>query len=80
MTKKVDPKTDPCYYCTAETGRNAHCHATCERYAEAQILKAAEKKKKRDFERENSFFMSEAQKNITIRNQRKYNKQGGRRK
>ena len=80
MTKKVDPKTDPCYYCTAETGRNAHCHATCERWAEAQILKEIEKKKKRDFDREHAYFMSEAQKNTTIKNQRKYNKHGERRK
>ena len=46
MVKNPDPKTDPCFYCTAETGRNAHCHANCERFAEAQILKEAEKKKK----------------------------------
>ena len=80
MTKKVDPKTEPCYYCTAETGRNAHCHSICERYAEAQILKNQEKKKKHDFDKEHSFFMSDAQKDKVIKNQRKYNKHGIRRK
>ena len=80
MTKKVDPKTDPCYYCTAETGRNAHCHSNCERFAKAQIFKEEERKKKRNFDKEHSYFMSEAQKNTTIKNQRKYNRHGIRRK
>lgn len=80
MMKNPDPKTDPCFYCTAETGRNAHCHANCERFAEAQILKEAEKKKKAEFDKEHSYFMSEAQKNTTMKNQRKYNRHGTRRK
>ena len=80
MMKNPDPKTDPCFYCTAETGRNAHCHANCERFAEAQILKEAEKKKKAEFDKEHSYFMSEAQKNNTMKNQRKYNRHGTRRK
>lgn len=80
MMKNPDPKTDPCFYCTAETGRNAHCHANCERFAEAQILKEAEKKKKAEFDKEHSYFMSEAQKNATMKNQRKYNRHGTRRK
>lgn len=76
----VNPETDPCFYCTEETGRCTHCHATCERYANAKKLKEAEKKKKHDFDKEHSYFMSEAQKNTTIKNQQKYNKHGTRRK
>lgn len=80
MMKKPDPKTDPCFYCTAETGRCSHCHGTCERFAEAQVLKEAEKKKKKEFDKEHSYFMTEAQKDITIKNQKKYNQHGTRRK
>lgn len=80
MMKKPDPKTDPCYYCTAETGRNPHCHANCERFAKAQILKEEEKKKKEEFDKEHFYFMTEAQKNIARKNKRKYNWHGIRRK
>ena len=77
---KPDPKTNPCYYCTEETGRCPHCHGTCERWTDAQKLREIDKKKKHDFDKEHAYFMTEAQREITIKNQKKYNIHGIRRK
>lgn len=77
---KPDPKTDPCFYCTPETGRSPHCHGSCEKWAEALNLREIEKKKKHDFDKEHDFFMTEAQKKTVIRNKIKYNEHGNRRK
>lgn len=77
---KPDIKTDPCFYCTEETGRSPRCHGNCERWAEAQKLREIEKHKKHDFDKEHVFFMSAAQEKTTKKNQIKYNAKGLRRK
>lgn len=77
---KPDPKLNPCFYYTEEAGRSENCHGKCERFAKSRELNEQEKKKKHDFDKEHAVFMTEAAKNITIKNQKKYNRYGTRRK